>query len=105
MKLEIYAHNEADHKTFQKGIRVIELLLSVRNYMKKPGNELEKVRLANLVLSNPKLKNGTLEYSYEKPFDVLIDLTSNKNWWRRRELNPRPQTFHIKATTCLVSAC
>lgn len=24
-------------------------------------------------------------------------------WWRRRELNPRPQILHLKATTCLVS--
>ena len=25
-------------------------------------------------------------------------------WWRRRELNPRPQTLHLKATTCLVES-
>lgn len=80
---EISIYTEADRKTFEKGASIIELLINVRNFMQKPGNELAKVRLAKMLLSNPTLKNRTLEYSYEKPFDVLIDLTSNKNWWRR----------------------
>ncbi len=87
VKVQIDARNEADYQTFKKGLRVIELLTSIRDYMKKPGNELEKMRMAKLLLSNPKLTSGTLEYSYEKPFDVLIDLTAKKNWWRRWESN------------------
>jgi DNA invertase Pin-like site-specific DNA recombinase len=83
VKLEIDAYNEADHKTFQVGLRLIELFTTMRNYMKNPGNELDKARLAKLVLSNPTLKDGTIDYDYGKPFDVLINLTSEKNWWRQ----------------------
>ncbi len=36
-------------------------------------------------------------------FLVLHGTHDTVNWWRRRELNPRPQTLHLKATTCLVS--
>lgn len=82
VKREIDAYNEADYKTFNEGLRLIELFTSIRSYMRTPGNELEKVRLAKLVLSNPTLKDRTIEYHYKKPFDVLLDLTSNKNWWR-----------------------
>lgn len=88
VKLEIAAYNEADNRTFKKGLRLIELLASVRNYMQRPGNELEKVRLAKLVLSNPILKDGTIQFSYQKPFDVLLDLSSKENWWRTRKVPP-----------------
>ena len=93
VKVEIDAHNEADHKTFREGFRVIELLVKLSHFMKLDGNELEKARLAKLVLSNPILRDRTLRYSYEKPFDVLLDLTSNPIWWRRWESNPRPKAI------------
>lgn len=97
VKLEISAYNEADYQIFNKGLRLIELFTSIRNYMQRPGNELDKARLAKLVLLNPTLKDGTIEISYQKPFDVLLNLTSEKNWWRRGELNPRPQVIRNKA--------
>ncbi len=65
--------------------------------MQSPENELDKARIAKLVLSNPILKDRTIEFHYEKPFDVLVKLASNENWWRRGELNPRPQKIHRKA--------
>lgn len=52
------------------------------------GNELDKARLVKIVLSNPILKHRTIEFSYEKPFDVLLENVREKNWWRRREFNP-----------------
>ncbi len=82
VKLEIAAYNEADYQTFQKGLRLIELFTSIRNYMQRPGNELEKARIAKLVLLNPTLKDGTIGISYNKPFDVLLNLTSENKWWR-----------------------
>lgn len=97
VKIEIDAHNEADHRTFKEGLRIIELFVKVHNFMRLEGNELEKVRLAKMVLSNPTLTNRTIQFSYQKPFDVLLQLTSEKNWWRRRELNPGPQVIHDKA--------
>ena len=97
IKIEIAAYNEADYKTFNMGLRLIELFSSICNYMQSEGNELEKARIAKLVLSNAILKDGTIEYDYQKPFDVLLKLASNDNWWRWRELNPRPQELHREA--------
>lgn len=95
VKIEIDAHNEADHRTFKEGLRIIELFVKVHNFMRLEGNELEKVRLAKMVLSNPTLANRTIEFSYQKPFDVLLQLTSEKIWWTRGELNPRPKVFPL----------
>lgn len=80
-KIEIDSHNEADHQTFKEGLRVIELFLSIWNFMQNKGNELEKARLAKWVLSNPTLTDRTLRFHYEKPFDVLLQLAGQNVWW------------------------
>jgi len=86
VKIEIDAHNEADLQTYNQGIKVIELLVNACNFMGNPEKNLERVRLAKLVLSNPKLRGGTIEYDYEKPFDVLPDLMGTPAEWRRGRL-------------------
>ena len=91
--IEITAHQAADIKTFEEGRRVIELFHSLYNFMHLSGNRLEKVRLAKSVLSNPILKDGSIQYTYQKPFDVLLDLTNLPAWWRWGESNPRPQVI------------
>lgn len=92
--VEIEAHTTASRKTFIAGLKVIELLGKSSQFMSLEGNELNKARLARMVLSNPILKDGNLEYHYEKPFDELVFLTSHRNWWRWRESNPRPKSFN-----------
>ncbi len=82
VKIEIAAYNEADYKTFQKGLRLIELSASIQNYMVKPGNELDKARVAKLVLSNAILKDRSIQFNYQKPFDVLLENATKENWWR-----------------------
>ena len=79
VKLEIAAYNETDYQTFKKGLRLIELFTSIRNYIQRPGNELEKARIAKLVLLNPTLKNRTIGINYQKPFDVLLNFDIGKN--------------------------
>ena len=44
-----------------------------------------------------------LRMAFYKGFPVLVVSHDTVKWWRRRELNPRPQILHLKATTCLVS--
>lgn len=98
--LEIKAYQDADLKTFEEGCRVIKLFYKVRDFMKLDGNELEKVRLAKMVLSNCMIKDGNFCFSYEKPFDVLLELTGVPQWWRRRESNPRPNIFSQAFYVC-----
>ncbi len=94
---EIQAYQNADLATFQKGVQVIQLFQKAYDYINLNGNELEKVKLIKAVLSNPKLKDRSIGYEYEKPLDVLLDLPTVPVWWRRGELNPRPQVIHDKA--------
>jgi site-specific DNA recombinase len=96
-QIEITAHGDADIKTFKEGLRIIELMSKVHRFMHLDGNKLEKARLAKLVLLNPVLKDRTLQYHYEKPFNVLLKMTSNEKWWRRGELNPGPEVRGRKA--------
>ncbi len=95
--IEIVAHTKASQETLTTSLRVIELLQKSRDFMQLGTNLLDKARLAKVVLSNPILKGGSLEFSYRKEFDLLVELTRGRNWWRRRELNPGPQVIHIKA--------
>lgn len=81
-EVEIEAHMSANRKTFIAGLKVIELLGKASQFMSLDGNELNKARLTRMVLSNPILKDGNLEYHYEKPFDDLVFLTGHRNWWR-----------------------
>ena len=92
--IEIAAHESADLKTFQEGCRIIQLFQKAHDFMQMDGNELEKIQLARAVLSNPTLADRTMRYFYKKPLDDLFALTERPVWWRRRELNPRPQVIH-----------
>ncbi len=74
----------------------------MRNYMKNPGNELDKARLTKLVLSNPTLKDGTIDYDYGKLFDVLINLTSQNSMVEVAGVEPASARAPQKGPTFLV---
>ena len=72
---------------FSQGKKVIELLGKSYDFMKLSENSLQKARLAKIVLSNPLLKDRTLQFSYEKPFDNLVKILSIPEWWILGESN------------------
>lgn len=96
-KLEIDQIRTSNLATFKVAASIIQMFRRAYDFMQLPGNELEKVRLAKLVLSNPTLSDRTMRYDYKKPLDELFNLTERPIWWRRGELNPRPQVIHEKA--------
>lgn len=51
----------ADMKTFEKGKRIIQLFQKAYEFMQIDGNSLEKIKLAKGVLSNPVLRDRTIE--------------------------------------------
>lgn len=53
-------------------------------------NSDEKRELTNLVLSNPKITNGSIEYDFKKPFSLFTNVTDLEKWRRERDSNPRP---------------
>lgn len=81
VEVEIDAHTRASQKTYLSGLGVIELLQKASVFMELDANELDKARLAKLVLSNPTLEDGKVRFDYKKPFDDLIELTTLRNWW------------------------
>ena len=50
----------------------------------------EKREILGLVLSNSVLEEGTLRFSYKKPFDLFVNVTDLAKWRGGRDLNPRP---------------
>gem|GEM_PF-5224026 len=50
----------------------------------------EKKEIVNLVLSNPRIENGSLRYDYKKPFSMFVGVANLENWRGGRDSNPRP---------------
>ncbi len=93
---EASAAHDADGELMRQGIGVIELLQKAHSFMNRANNTdfgIQQAQLAKLVLSNRVLGGGTLRYDYEKPFDSLLEMSGNEEWWRRGESNPRPRGF------------
>lgn len=80
-EVEIEAHMKASNEAIMAGLKIIELLGKSYDFMQLEGKELDKMRLAKEVLSNPILADGNLRFDYRKPFDVLSELTGHRKWW------------------------
>jgi site-specific DNA recombinase len=81
LEADSLAHSRADDTTFEQGLGIIELLPLINNFFKLSGNLLAQAEIVKLILSNRLLKDGTIQYSYLKPFDVLVELTRGQVWW------------------------
>jgi hypothetical protein len=81
--VELSVDEATNLKDFQESIGIIQLFQKVYDFMKVDGFELEKIKMAKGVLSNPTLANRTLRYHYKKPLDVLLSLTERPIWWIR----------------------
>ena len=80
-EVEISTHLKADMRTMEVGLNIIELLRKSRDFMRLEGFELKKAQLLKTMLSNPTLRDGIIEFNYRKPFDDLLNLTGERNWW------------------------
>ena len=73
------SHIGADN-TFVSTIESVFLVVSKAGELFKSSKVEQKRALLNLLLSNCTLKGGTLRYSLNKPFDMLVNLTTNEKW-------------------------
>ena len=87
LHVEICAHSKADLATFKEGLRIIELFTKVSRFMELSENWLEKAELAKMVLSNVLLKDETISFDYQTPFDVLLKLAGGRGWWGLQNSN------------------
>jgi predicted ribosome quality control (RQC) complex YloA/Tae2 family protein len=73
----------------EKGVQLMELARQAPELFKSMTVD-EKRELVNLVLSNPRIENGSLRYDFKKPFSMFVGITDLGNWRGGRDSNPRP---------------
>lgn len=111
------SHDETHDNFINEGVKIIELACKAYDkYLNQSGGK--KAELLKILLSNCWLKNGKIDYTYKKPFNILakgislaiennelkppsfedFDQTKNRPqindgglWWRRRDSNSRPK--------------
>lgn len=79
IQAQMQSHIVAD-TTFVTTVESVFLVVSKAGELFKSSKVEQKRALLNLLLSNCTLKDGTLQYSLNKPFDALVNLAENKKW-------------------------
>ncbi len=80
VRMQIKSLDDDKQEYIQKGVEVIELVQHFETIYKN-GTPEKKRRLVEIVSSNHVLRNGTLEFDYRKPFDILVDSGGSVKWW------------------------
>ncbi len=70
----------------ENGVLLIELAKRTESTYKSASPETKK-RLVQIVSSNHVLRNGTIEFTYRKPFDLIVESGGSEVWWPLRESN------------------
>lgn len=81
-ELDLSATKTTDLNTMKVSASIIQHFRKAYDFINLTGFELQKVRLAKLVLSNSTLSERTMRYDYKKPLDELFALTERPIWWR-----------------------
>ena len=77
---EIDAINDIKQDYIHRGVELIELVQHFETLYKNANSE-KKRKWVEIVSSNHVLKDGSIEFSYRKPFDILASATPKDNWW------------------------
>lgn len=80
---------QANTAYLEQGVKLMELARKASTLFKSMTPE-EKKELVNLVLSNPRIENGSLRFDFKKPFSMFTGVTNLENWRGGRDSNPRP---------------
>lgn len=96
VKRQIDAIDDQKEEYIQNGVLLIELAQHTESVYKNAPAEVKR-KLVEIVSSNHVLRNGTIEFAYRKPFDILASATPKENWWTRQESNLRPLECHPSA--------
>ena len=95
----IKAHDKANKNYLELGIQFLSIIENVKDLYFKQDN-FEKVKLLKILLSNCTIKNETIDYIYNKPFDILANGLSCTKTLGREDSNPRwrdqnPLPYHL----------
>ena len=68
-----------DFRYLVKGVELLKLA-SCAHEMYLKQNNFERRRLVDTCLSNLRWKDGTIEYDWKKPFDVMANYSKSGKW-------------------------
>jgi hypothetical protein len=83
---KLNAYKQANTTYIEDGVKLMSIAARAAELFGKMTKE-EKRETLKLILSNPRLLNGSIEYDYKKPFDQFVNVTNLEEWRGRRELN------------------
>lgn len=86
--IKIDTLRDANTAYMMEGVKLMEVANSASELFPQMDKE-DKRELISLVLSNPVIKNSSVEYNYKKPFDMFIEMDDLDKWRRTRDSNPR----------------
>ena len=89
VRRQIDSIGNAKQDYIEKGVQLIELARNAHQIYKSGSSQVKR-KLIEIISSNYVLKNGSIEFEYRKPFDILAKSGGNENWWTGRGSNPRP---------------
>ena len=78
---EIESINSQKDEYIEEGINLIELAQHTENIYKNASPEVKR-KLVEIVSSNRVLKDGSIEFYYQKPFNWLAESKGRHMWWR-----------------------
>lgn len=80
--VDLNSFRSANTDYMLEGVKLLELARSASSLFASMSVD-NKREMLKLVLSNPRITDGTIEYNYEKPFDMLVNVTNLNGWGSR----------------------
>lgn len=79
IRYEIIKHDNANNDYLITGIKIMELAEKAYDLFQHMTTA-EKKEMVKLVLSNPVIRDGSVCFSYQKPFNMIVDSPSCSVW-------------------------
>jgi len=87
---QISRHDNANMNYYRTGVQILELA-NKAYFLYLRQNHYERRKLLDQVLLNCTFNNGSLSFSYKKPFDILAKGLENNKW---RDYDPAPKAYY-----------
>lgn len=79
ISIQLEALKQANTDFMLEGVKYMELASKAADLFEDMTPE-EKRETADLVLSNPRVVNGSVEYDYKKPFNLFVNVADLNKW-------------------------
>ncbi len=97
LRFKLTAHDRADLKYIQEGVKLLELASRAHQLFITSMTPAEKREIVNLVLSNPRIEDGSVRYEMKVPFSLMLNGTDSKNWLGNQDSNLDSQSQSLES--------